>query len=334
MKGILLGNLGTPLKPTRKEVGKYLREFLMDPLVIDIPWLLRWLLVNFVITPFRSKHSAKAYQIIWMQEGSPLLHYSKKQKEELVKILDFPIALGMNYGEPNVQSALRELIDQEVNEVLCLLLYPHYALSSYETLQRKITKVASECSLKSLQFVAPFYDHPSYIRSLSEVIEKNLPDSYDHLLFSYHGIPESHIFKTDMAGFCKIDENCCENLSKSHNFCYRAQVTTTTKLVASKLGVGKEKYTLSFQSRLGREPWLTPYTDHVIPILAQAKGIKNLVVVCPSFVSDCLETLEEIGIRAKKEFLEAGGKQLLLLPCLNHNSEWTLGMSEIIREHL
>ena len=334
MKGILLGNLGTPREPTKKEVSKYLKEFLMDPLVIDISWFLRWVLVHWVITPFRSNASARAYQDIWMKEGSPLLYYSEQQKEKLIKILDLPVTLGMNYSQPNVQNALKQLVDQGVDEVLCLPLYPHYALSSYEALRKKVIRVASQYSLTSLKFVAPFYSHTLYIRALSKIIEKNLPNSYDHILFSYHGIPQKHIFKADIAGFCKIDENCCENFSQSHDFCYRAQVTSTTKLVASNLGISTEKYTLSFQSRLGKQPWLTPYTDHVIPALARQKGVNHLVVICPSFISDCLETLEEIGIQAKRDFLSAGGKQLFLLPCLNHTTEWIFSMSEILKENL
>ena len=335
MKGVLIGNLGTPLKPTVREVRRYLSKFPMDPLVIDIPFIYRWLLVNLIIIPFRVVKSTKAYKSVWMPEGSPLLHYSSKQKEALASCLDYPVALGMNYGEPSILKGIKELIQQGVDEIICLPLYPHYALSSFESLVQKIKKVSK--NLKpylniKLKIIPPFYKNQHYISALSHVIQTNLPKEYDHILFSYHGIPERHILKADEAGFCQLNQTCCEKESDSHQTCYRAQVIQTTLLTVRQLKIPENKYSISFQSRLGREPWLRPFTDVVIPEFARKsqKKIKHLVVVCPSFTSDCLETLEEIGIRARESFLEYGGKDLILIPCLNENSLWTKAMQNII----
>ncbi len=331
MKGILLGNLGTPQQPNKNEIAKYLKEFLMDPFVIDIHWLLRWILVNLIIIPLRLRRLVKAYQSIWTKKGSPLLYYSNEQKKALEKTLKIPVALAMNYGEPNIQNAIEKLQQQGVNEIICFLLYPHYALSSYEAMRQKVLRVCSKYPNIYLKFSPVFYNHKTYIKALSSLIKKCLPKSYDHILFSYHGIPEKHIKKVDKTGLCKINQNCCENLLVPHDTCYRAQVIKTTKLTASQLNLTESKYSISFQSRLGATPWLKPFTDHIIPKLAE-KGIKNLVVVCPSFTSDCLETLEEIGIRARKSFIESGGHQMYLLPCLNNDPQWIQAICSIIQE--
>ena len=303
----------------------------MDPLVIDTHWFFRWILVSCIIVPFRSGRSAKKYWSIWREEGSPLLHYSTLQAERLSEEFDFPVALGMNYGKPDVQSAARSLVEQGVREVLCFPLYPHYALSSYEALVQKVKHVFSKYPDVHLKMAKPFYANPGYINSLASLMQKNLPDSYDHILFSYHGIPESHIQKADPTGLCKLDQSCCETISPAHEFCYRAQLIRTTRLVASRLNLPSEKYSISFQSRLGREPWLSPFTDHVIPQLAR-RDVRDLVVLCPSFTSDCLETLEEIGIQAKKDFISSGGRELHLMPCLNEDPVWIKSMAKMIRE--
>ena len=305
----------------------------MDPLVIDVHWFFRWILVYFIIAPFRSGSSAKKYRSIWREEGSPLLHYSKLQTRRLSEKFDFPIALGMNYGRPDIQSAAESLVAEGVREVLCFPLYPHYALSSYEALIHKVKHVFSKYPGVHLKIAKPFYANSNYINSLAALMQRNLPGSYDHILFSYHGIPESHIRKADQTGLCKLDQSCCETPSPAHEFCYRAQVIQTTRLVASRLNLPLEKYSIAFQSRLGREPWLSPFTDQVIPQLVK-RNVRVLAVICPSFTSDCLETLEEIGIQAKKDFISSGGRELHLIPCLNADSIWIKSMTKMIRELL
>ena len=329
-RGILLANLGTPDSPEISDVRRYLKEFLMDPYVIDIPFLARWCLVNLLIAPFRAKSSSKAYQTIWRQEGSPLLYYSTKQKEELTKKRKEPLALGMNYGKPSIEFAVRQLLEQRVKEILFIPLYPHYALSSFKAIVQKFKKVLK--AHKDIRFkVHPaFYKQKEYIRALSQVTQEGLPKEYDHVLFSYHGIPERHIFKADTNSHCKIDNECCNTPSVSHQTCYKAQVLETSRLVAQQLNMAKNKFSVSFQSRLGREPWLKPFTDEVLAWMPKKK-IKKLVVLCPSFTSDCLETLEEIDIRGREIFLKNGGKEFTLIPCMNDSYIWIEALNKMIQ---
>ena len=332
MKGVLIGNLGTPSGPDTTSVKKYLKEFLSDPFVINIPQPFRWVLVNLIIVPFRSKNSAEAYKSIWRKEGSPLLYYSKKQTEELQKKMNCPVELCMNYGKPSVQEALRKLSDSGAKKIFFMPLYPHYALSSFESIVQKVKKEIKYFSNMRLEICPPFYEAASYIDALSEKIRKELPKKYDHILFSYHGIPEKHILKADPTRkYCLKVKDCCHRISDIHRSCYRAQVFRTTELITSRLKISEAKHSVSFQSRLGRIPWLKPFTDVVISDLPKKK-VRHLVVVCPSFVSDCLETLEEIGIRGKAIFLKNGGKKLTLISCLNDGSSWIKSMKKIIEQ--
>ena len=334
MKGILLVNLGSPDSPTAKDVKPYLDEFLMDERVIDAPKWLRAILVKGIILQTRPKKSAKAYAKIWWEEGSPLIILSEKFTKKLKKQTKMPVALGMRYGSMSIKTALKELEDQGVDDVLLVPLYPHYAMSSYETVVVKTLEEQQKGFPKMKVTTLPaFYKHPEYIKALSESIKDGLKDfDYDHILFSYHGIPERHIRKSDPTKFhCKIDGSCCKINSVAHNTCYRHQVYDTTEMVKAYLGLPEEQVSSSFQSRLAGDPWLKPYTDYEFERLAK-EGVKNLAVITPAFVSDCLETLEEIAMEGKEEFEEAGGEHYKHIPCLNDNDAWVSVMAKWVND--
>jgi len=324
MKGVLLVNLGSPESPTPKDVKTYLDEFLMDKYVIDVPFLLRAFLVRGIILRKRPEKSAEAYAKVWWEEGSPLVVLSKRMHEKVRKLVDIPVSLSMRYGKPSILSGLQELAGQGVTEVLLFPLYPHHAMSSTTT----VIEMAEEMRKKhfpemKFTIVPAFYNKPDYIKALANSIKKNLEGyDYDHLLFSYHGLPERHIRKTDVTkSHCKIDGSCCNTPSPAHEFCYRHQCYETTKLVIKELGIPEGKYSQTFQSRLAGDKWLEPYTDVEINKMPE-KGIKNLAVVTPAFVADCLETLEEIAMEANHQFKEHGGENFLAIPCMNDDDEW------------
>ena len=331
-KGIILINLGSPESTKVSDVKKYLNQFLMDERVIDKPWLLRALLVKGIIVPFRAPKSAEAYETIWIHEGSPLIVYTKQLQEALQDEIQEPVEIAMRYGSPTPGVAFEALLKNNpgMEEVVVLPLYPHYAMSSYETAVEYVKEFYQKKKYSfKLSFVPPFYNDPDYLEALSQNIKPYLNNSYDHLLFSYHGIPERHIRKSDITGcHCLQTENCCEVDSPAHAFCYRHQIRTTTKLVTDQLQIPSNKYSISFQSRLGKG-WLTPFTDYRLKELPQ-EGIKDLLIVCPAFVSDCLETLEEIAIRGKELFLEAGGESFTMIPCLNTNPLWIKAIAKYV----
>ncbi len=324
-KAILLVNLGSPESPQAKDVKPYLREFLMDEKVIDKPFLFRYLLIEGIILRTRPQKSAEAYQKIWWNEGSPLIVLSERLQKLVQQNTQLPVGLAMRYGNPSIQSGLEKLKAEnpDLKEVFVIPLYPHYAMSSYETVVDKVNAVVKEdFSDLTVSFKDVFYNDAQYLDILANSLKPALEKDYDHILFSYHGIPERHVHKTDPSGsHCLKIEDCCNQNSSAQPFCYRHQVFETTKAIAQRLNLPKEKYSDSFQSRLGRDPWLQPFTDHVIEELPK-KGVKKLVVLCPAFVSDCLETLEEIGMEARKEFLKAGGEEFTLVPCINTHESW------------
>jgi protoporphyrin/coproporphyrin ferrochelatase len=329
MKGVLLVNLGSPESPTPKDVKPYLDEFLMDKYVIDVPYLLRALLVRGIILRKRPEKSAAAYKKIWWEEGSPLIVLSQRTHQKVQKLTSVPVALSMRYGTMTILKGLQELKDKGVTEVMLFPLYPQHAMASTTT----ILVLAEELRKKhfpemTFTIVPAFYNKPDYIKNLADSIQKHLNGfEYDHLLFSYHGIPERHIRKTDVTkSHCTIDGSCCNTPSPAHEFCYRHQCYETTKQVVELLGIPKEKYSQTFQSRLAGDKWLEPYTDIEINKMPE-KGIKNLAVVTPAFVADCLETLEEIAMEANHQFKEHGGENFLAIPCLNDSDDWcqTLG---------
>lgn len=335
-KGILLVNLGSPDSPTPKDVKKYLGEFLMDERVIDLPLVARTALVKGIILKTRPKQSAAAYKRIWWDEGSPLIVISERLQAKIQKQVDEPVALAMRYGSMTIKKGLQELVDKGVEKVLLFPLYPQFAMATTET----ITVLAEELrktffpQLKIESFPA-FYNRPDYIEVLSNSIKNHLKGkNYEYLLFSYHGVPERHIKKSDVTkSHCKIDGSCCVTPSKAHEFCYRHQCLEVTRLVAQKLQLQEGTFSTSFQSRLGFDPWLQPYTDRTIERLAK-QGIKNMAIVTPAFVSDCLETLEEIAMEGKEIFHEMGGNAFTTVPCLNDEEDWANLMAKWINNWL
>lgn len=323
-KGVLLVNLGSPESPEPKDVKKYLGEFLMDERVIDVPLWARTLLVKGIILNTRPKQSAAAYKKIWWENGSPLIVLSEQLQDKIQEQSDYPIALAMRYGSMTIKKGLQELADKGVEEVFMIPLYPQYAMATTETILVLAEDIRAEHfpSMK-IDSLPAFYNNDDYITVLANSIKEDLKDkTYDHLLFSYHGVPERHIRKSDITkSHCKIDGSCCETASKAHEFCYRHQCKEVTRLVAEKLNFEPDTYSTSFQSRLGFDPWLQPYTDRTIERIGK-KGIKNMAIVTPAFVSDCLETLEEIAMEGEELFHEVGGKNFTTVPCLNTNDDW------------
>ena len=328
-------NLGSPDSTEVKDVKRYLDEFLMDERVIDKPWLFRALLVKGIIVPFRAPKSAEAYKSIWTEKGSPLIVISKQQESALQQEIEEPVVMAMRYGNPSPKKAYDELVQKnpDLEEVVVVPMYPHYAMSSYETAVEYAKEHYQKGGYKfKLTFIKPFYNNEDYIEALCESIEPHLESDYDQILFSYHGVPERHILKGDITKqHCLKVEDCCDVPSPAHQYCYRHQCWTTTKLVTQKLGIPKEKWGFSFQSRLGRDPWLQPYTAVRLEQLPH-EGMKKLLVVCPAFVADCLETLEEIGEEGKETFLHAGGEQFTMIPCLNVHPLWIGAMAKWIRQ--
>ncbi|MVX35459.1 ferrochelatase [Myroides sp. LoEW2-1] len=334
MKGILLVNLGSPKSPTAKDVKPYLDEFLMDKRVIDMPYILRAFLVKGIILNTRPKKSAEAYQKIWWPEGSPLIVISQRQHKKVQEKVDIPVALAMRYGEPSIKTGIQELKNKGVNDILMIPLYPQFAMATTET----IDVLAAEIIKKhfpdiNLTSFPAFYKRKEYTEALAASIKGHLEGfDYDHILFSYHGVPERHIRKSDVTkSHCKMDGQCCSTASKAHEFCYRHQCLETTRQVTELLGIPQEKHSSSFQSRLGPDKWLQPPTDATVNGLAE-KGIKKLAVVTPAFVADCLETLEEIGMEAHHEFLQHGGEEFRTIPCLNDDEMWIDAMVTWINE--
>lgn len=326
-------NLGSPDSTNVADVKRYLTEFLMDKRVIDSPYLTRLLLVRGIIVPFRSPKSAKAYESVWMKEGSPLIVFSQQLQDALALEIEEPVKIAMRYGTPSPKDAFDALVTEnpDLEDVLLIPLYPHYAMSSYETAAEYGKAIHRKYKYRfRLTVQEPYYNDQDYIRSLAESIRPHLSNSFDHILFSYHGVPERHIYKGDITGnHCLRSANCCQTDSPAHAFCYRHQCFVTTGLAAAELGLSKEQYSQSFQSRLGRAEWLKPYTAVRLAELPK-EGVKRLLVVCPAFVSDCLETLEEIAVEGKHIFIANGGTSFQMIPCLNTHPLWVQSLARWI----
>jgi len=323
-------NLGSPDSTSVKDVKKYLDEFLMDERVIGKSYWFRWFLVKVIILNTRPKKSAKAYKKIWWKEGSPLIVLSRRLFDKVLKLVKFPVALAMRYGSISIINGLKELDEKGVKNITVLPLYPHYAMSSYETVVEKVKdEVKTNFPHLKIKTVKPFYKEKNYIDLLCNKIKATIDKiDYDHILFSYHGIPISHLKISDPTNsHCYKVKNCCSVHSKAHEFCYKHQVIETTEAVINKLKIDKNKYSNAFQSRLPNEAWLKPYTDDELVRLAK-EGKKRLVIVTPAFVTDCLETLEEIAMEGKEEFLEAGGESYHYVPCLNDDDDWAALISK------
>ena len=336
--GVLLINLGTPDAPTPEAVGPYLREFLMDGFVIDVPKPLRWFLVNVLIVPRRKVQSARAYQKIQLPGGSPLLVHTRELAEKVAAHLAtdnrYVVEYAMRYGNPSIASAFARLHSQNPARIIVVPLYPQYAESSYETAVVETKRAAQELGCAGrLSFVPPFYDRPEFIAACAHrIAQTNQNQPVDRVVFSFHSLPERHLKRLDPTGqHCLVESDCCDQISAVNQNCYRAQCLFTARAIAAQLGLKSDDYTVSFQSRLGRAKWIGPTTELVLRDLAQ-RGVKRVAVSCPSFVADCLETVEEMGIRGRQTFIDAGGEELYLIPSLNSNPEWTDAVARFILE--
>ncbi len=324
--GVLLVNLGSPEAPTPRAVRRYLRAFLGDPRVLDLPALPRRLLLEGAILPTRPRASAAAYAKIWTPEGSPLLVHGRALRDALAKRLGegFAVELAMRYGVPAIPPALDRLAKADCRKVVVLPLFPQSAAATTGSVLEAVYRAAgARGNPPPIEVVAPFYDDPGFVAALAAVA-REIPEERrpDHLLLSFHGLPERQIRKSDPSGaHCLASNTCCDAIGAVNRACYRAQCIATSRALARALGVADEDWTLSFQSRLGRIPWIRPYTDEILPFLRD-RGVERLAVLCPSFVADCLETLEEIGIRGREQWLALGGEDLVLVPCLNAHPAW------------
>ncbi|WJN60620.1 ferrochelatase [Pseudomonas sp. SO81] len=320
---LLLINLGSPASTSVADVRRYLNQFLMDPYVVDLPWPLRRLLVSLILIK-RPEQSAHAYSSIWWEGGSPLIVLSRRLQQAMQPHWPHgPVELAMRYGEPCIETVLNRLVAQGVRKVTLAPLYPQFADSTTTTALEEVRRVVREQNL-TLQFaeLPPFYAEPEYLDALVASARPHLEQDFDHLLLSFHGLPERHLHKLDPSGHCLKGADCCRTASPqvlAH--CYRAQCLRSAELFAERAGLPAGKWSVSFQSRLGRAKWIEPYTETRLDELAKA-GVKKLLVMCPAFVADCIETLEEIGDRGREQFQEAGGEQLVLVPCLNDHPQW------------
>ena len=334
-KGVLLVNLGTPDSPSTADVRKYLDEFLMDGRVIDVNPVWRAALVKGIIVPFRGPKSAKLYKEIWSDTtGSPLLYYSIRQAELLQEKLgdEYHVELAMRYQSPSIESALKKLKDAQVDSIRVLPLFPHYASASSGSVIEKVMELVSKWqTIPNISFINSFHDNEGMIETFAENARQYQPESFDHILFSFHGLPQRQLINSDHSGVhCLKKENCCDSLNENNKFCYSAQCHDTARLIAGKLGIPKDKYTICFQSRLGKDPWVKPYTSEVIKELA-AKGVKSLLVFCPAFVADCLETVYEVTVEYGDEFKALGGERVQLVESLNDKPLWIEAMGRLVK---
>ncbi|HEY3103556.1 MAG TPA: ferrochelatase [Pyrinomonadaceae bacterium] len=336
--GVLLTNIGTPDEPTPDAVGRYLREFLMDEYVLDMPFMKRWLLVNRVIVPRRKHYSAEHYQKIQMPEGSPLLVHTKKFAAGLASELsnggaEFVVEIGMRYGNPSIAAGLANLKRAGVDTIVAVPLYPQYTQSSFETAVVETKRQAKKLGVTDrLLFVEPFYADAGFINANAHIVGEHLKTySPDYTLFSFHGVPVRHIKQIDAADHCRVNDACCAQVGPTNANCYRAQCHATARAIATAVGLNIDQYTTCFQSQFGKDEWIGPAFEGLLRELPK-RGIKTIAVACPSFVADCLETLEEVGIRGREEFREAGGEELTLIPCLNSDPLWIKAAANLIRK--
>jgi protoporphyrin/coproporphyrin ferrochelatase len=333
-KGVLLVNLGTPDQPDTPNVRKYLREFLMDGRVIDIPFVQRWMLINFIIAPFRAPKSAAEYQKLWDERGSPLKYYGEDVRDLLQKELtgDYVVALAMRYQNPSIASGLDELKKAHVSEIIVVPLFPQYASASTGSVADKVMEIVRKWQIiPNIRFINQFADDPMFIEVIAQRAKKWMEQhDYDHYLFSYHGLPERQILKGSVGSQCQLGK-CCNSFHDKNRYCYRAQCFLTSRLIAESLGIPEDKYTVAFQSRLGKTPWIQPYTDEKLVEFAE-KGYKKVLAFSPAFVSDCLETTVEVGETYHEQFLEAGGERWDLVESLNDHPLWIQCLKNLVLE--
>ncbi len=338
--GILLLNLGTPDSPTTGAVRRYLRQFLSDPRVMDISPIGRFFLLNFIILPLRSPKSAEAYRLVWTENGSPIIEHGRNLTKLVQQSLDaktpngYKVKLAMRYGQPSIENIMQEFHDEGIDSIKVVTLFPQYASATIGSSIEEVYRVANQqLNIPTITATPAYYDHPGYIGAFAEVTTKAVANEdvaikdYDHYLFSFHGLPERHILKAeqednpDQTKHCLIDGTCCQEITARNRNCYRAQCYATARGIAQELNLADGTWSVSFQSRLGREQWIEPYTDVRIEELAKS-GVKSMAILSPAFVADCLETLEELGIRGKESFMEAGGEKFIMIPSLNTNPRW------------
>lgn len=354
--GVLLVNLGTPNSTATGDVRKYLRQFLMDWRVVDIPAVPRWLLVNGIIAPFRAPKSAKVYREVWLPEGSPLMVYGVTLKRKLQEVLgsEFVVELGMRYQNPSVEKALETFKNKGFERIIVVPLFPQYASATTGSVMDEVMRLMRDWQIvPEVTLVHQYFAHPSFLKAETAVwadyfkarhnqeqtdvkdywqAEQQREEGYQHVVFSYHGLPERQIRKGDCSGGKCLKDDCCATLRTDNRSCYRAQCFDTTRRLAAMWGLPEGSYTTCFQSRLGNDPWIKPYTEDKLKVLAKS-GIHRVVALSPSFVADCLETTEEIGIEYKEKFEEAGGHVWDLKPCLNDHDAWVAGLAEIVQEY-
>jgi ferrochelatase len=333
--GVLLVNLGTPDSPRVRDVRRYLREFLSDPLVIDLPAVRRWLLLNLVILPLRPRSSARAYAKVWTPEGSPLRVHGRALRVAVAAELGnaYVVELGMRYGHPSIPSALERLAAADVVRILALPLFPQHSSAATGSVVAKLRDTIERVpSIPPVETLGAFYDDPGFIDAFAAIARPCLEAFHpDFVLMSFHGLPERHVRRADPSErHCLASEDCCDAIADVNRDCYRAQCMATARALASALGLDDAAHAVAFQSRLGRTPWIRPYTDEVLPELARA-GVRRLAIMCPTFVADCLETLEEIGMRGREQWLGLGGKAMQLVPCLNADPAWVRAVAGRIR---
>lgn len=334
--GVLLVNLGTPDSPSVPDVRKYLREFLMDKRVIDIPFVYRWMLVNLIIAPFRAPKSAKTYQELWEERGSPLLFHGEDLKEKLIKRLgdSFVVSLGMRYQSPSIASALDDLLAANVKKIIVLPLFPQYASATTgSVIEQVMDDIKDRLVIPELAFISQYPDDEGMIRTFGMLGKKYLKKmDYDKVIFSYHGLPERQIRKSSIDGYCQLNEKCCSTYHAKNQFCYRAQCFLTSRKLAAELGLSEDQYTVFFQSRLGNDPWIQPYAEDEIKRMAK-EGIKKILIFSPAFTADCLETTVEVGDEFKELFIEEGGEEWQLVESLNSHDLWVESLEQMVLKY-
>ena len=332
MKGILLVNLGTPDAPTRGAVYRYLKQFLLDPRVIDINPIARNLLVRGIIAPVRSGKAAAAYRLLWTPEGSPIKAYGFVLRDGVQALLGdgYKVALGMRYQNPSMESALQELLDANVSSILVFPLFPQYASATTGSVHEEVMRLlAREQAIPEVRLVNSYPTWPAMIDIFADNGTKHGPDSYDHVLFSFHGLPQRQLRKADRCGHCLRTPDCCQTIGPKNQFCYSAQCHATAFAIAERLGLSRERYTICFQSRLGNDPWVQPYTSEVLKERARL-GDKRLLVFSPAFVADCLETIVEISDEYQEEWEHLGGEHVQLVESLNDDPRWIRAVAEAV----
>jgi len=334
--GVLLVNLGTPDSPSVPDVRKYLREFLMDKRVIDIPFLSRWLLVNLIIAPFRAPKSAKIYKELWEDRGSPLMFHGLDLKEKLIQQLDsnYVVTLGMRYQSPSISSALDKLIAANVKKIIVLPLFPQYASATTgSVVEQVMDDIKGRLIIPEIDFISQYPDDEVMINTFAKLGRKYMDKiQYDKVVFSYHGLPERQIRKSSVDDYCQLNDTCCSSYHTKNQFCYRAQCFLTSRKLAGALQLSDDQYSVFFQSRLGKDPWIQPYAEDEIKRMA-AEGIKKILIFSPAFTADCLETTLEVGEEFKELFIGEGGEEWQLVESLNSDDLWVESLKNMVESH-